>query len=168
MARWQDIASSEPAFAARVQALFDSRTHKVLATLRKDGSPRLSGIEVTFSAGDVWIGSMTGSRKNDDLARDPRLAILISSDDPPKDNPSAWTGDARLSGVAQLVDDPERLRSMSGAEDPANQSAQDEPGGVLYRIDVIEAVLTRVASTNDHLIIESWTPARAYRQIKRR
>jgi hypothetical protein len=163
VARWQEIVSSQPDFATRVQALFDSRTHNVLATLRKDGSPRLNGIEVTFSDGDVWIGSMLGSRKNDDLARDPRLALLVSSGDPPKDNPGAWSGDARLSGVAQPVEDPERLRSMSGAE-----SAAEAPDGVLYRIDITEAVLTRVAPTNDHLLIESWTPGSGYRETKRR
>lgn len=169
MARWQDILSSQPDFAARVQALFDSRTHKLLATLRKDGSPRLSGIEVTFSDGDVWIGSMLESRKNDDLARDPRLALFVSSDDPPKDNPSAWAGDARVSGVAQPVDDSERLRSMSGGDErPANESGGEEPDGVLYCIDITEVVLTRVASTNDHLLIESWTPGHGYRQIRRR
>lgn len=168
MARWQDISSSEPEFAARLQALFDSRTHKVLATLRKDGSPRLSGIEVTFTDGDVWIGSMPASRKNDDLARDPRLALYVSSDDPPKDNPGAWAGDAKLSGVAQVVDDPQRLRSMSGAEDAGGESGEGQPGdGVLYRIDVTEAVLVRVAATNDHLIIESWTADRGYRKIAR-
>lgn len=167
MARWQDITSSESEFAARVQALFKSRTHKVLGTLRKNGSPRLSGIEVTFSDGDVWIGSMHGSRKNDDLARDPRLALHVSSDDPPKDNPPAWNGDAKLSGVAQIVDDPQKLRSMSGA-DAAGESAVEQPGdGVLYRIDVTEVVLTRVAPTNDHLIIESWTPDRGYRKFVR-
>jgi hypothetical protein len=162
LTRWQDILSSQPDFAARVQALFDSRTHKVLATIRKDGSPRLSGVEVTFSDGEVWIGSMLGSRKNDDLARDPRLSLLVSSDDPPKDNPGAWAGDARLSGVAQPVDDPQRLRSMSGAG-----SAAEAPEGVLYRIDITEAVLTRVAPTNDHLLIESWTPGRGYRETRR-
>lgn len=163
MARWQDIVSSQPDFAARVQALFDSRTHKVLATIRKDGSPRLTGIEVTFSDGDVWIGSMLGSRKNDDLARDHRMALLISSDDPPKDNPSAWAGDAKLSGIAQPVDDPDRLRSMSGAE-----STAEAPDGLLYRIDISEVVLTRVAPSNDHLLIESWTPGPGYRETKRR
>lgn len=168
MASWQNVSDAEPGFAARVQTLFDSRTHKVLATIRKDGAPRLSGIEVSFSDGDVWIGSMLGSRKNDDLARDPRLALLVSSDDPPKDDPSAWSGDAKLSGVAQPFDDPNRLRSMAGAEEPANNSQENDPGGVLFRIDVTEVVLTRVAPTNDHLLIEAWTPNDGYREIRRR
>lgn len=164
MARWQEVSQSQPEFAARVQALFDARAHKVLATLRKDGSPRLSGIEVRFEDGDVWFGSMPGSRKGDDLARDPRLAVHVSSDDPPRDNPGAWAGDAKLSGVAMAVDDPARLRSMAGDE----EEVEPDGGGVLYRIDVREVVLTRVAPANDELVIESWTPGRGYRKTARR
>lgn len=170
LATWNELCISEPEFASRVQALFDSRTHKVLATLRKDGSPRLSGIEVTFSDGNVWIGSMPASRKVDDLARDPRLAIHVSSEDPPKDNPGAWAGDARVSGVAERISDPERLRSMAGGSDTPGEGgdpAETEGSGVLYRIDLTEVVLTRVAPTNDHLIIESWTPDRGYREFVR-
>ena len=44
MARWQDVVDSEPEFATAVRALFDARRHKTIATLRKDGSPRISGI----------------------------------------------------------------------------------------------------------------------------
>jgi hypothetical protein len=168
LASWQDLSDSAPEFAARVKALFEARVHKVLATLRRDGSPRLSGIEVTFADGDIWIGSMPESRKSQDFARDPRLAILVSSADPPPDNPGSWPGDARISGVVQLVDDPSRLQSMSGGSAAEQRSEDDvQDAGILYRIDITEAVLTSVALTNDHLIIESWTPARGYRKITR-
>ncbi len=174
VARWAEIQEVEPEFAEDVRALFDSRKHKVLATLRKDGSPRLSGIEVTFADGDVWIGSMSGSRKSADLSRDPRLGIQITSEDPPQDDPSGWAGDARLSGAAIVVDEPERLRCMANGGDGGSGELQAEgqasgppDGGLLYRINITEAVLTRVASTNDHMVIESWTAARGYRRVAR-
>src|SRR5205823_6557484 len=56
--RWDDIARAEPAFAERVRALFDARKHKTMATLRKDGSPRISGMEVEFRDGDALLGMM--------------------------------------------------------------------------------------------------------------
>ncbi len=46
MASWQDVENAEPEFAARIRRIFDAHKHKTLATLRADGSPRLSGIEV--------------------------------------------------------------------------------------------------------------------------
>jgi hypothetical protein len=155
MARWAEIAASEPGFAAEVQARFDAHKHKVLATLRSDGSPRVSGIEATFDDGDVWIGSMPGSRKAADLARDPRLALHCTSDDPPADS-TAWAGDAKLAGRAIEVSDAERLKAMSDGGDGS---------GVLYRIDITEAVLTRVGDTPDHLTVDVWTPERGLRRL---
>jgi hypothetical protein len=155
MARWQDIEAAEPGFASRVQALFDAHRHKILATLRRDGSPRVSGIEVTFKDGEAWIGSMTGSRKTDDLARDSRLAIHAGSDDPP-DDPATWQGDAKLSGRAIEIDDPDRLRAMGGGE----------AGGRLYRIDITEAVWTGMGDPPDHLVVQVWRPASGLRQLR--
>jgi hypothetical protein len=155
MARWAELAASQPEFAAEVQARFDAHKHKVLATLRSDGSPRVSGIEATFSDGEVWIGSMPESRKATDLARDPRLGLHCTSDDPPAD-PTTWVGDAKLAGRAVEVTDPERLKSMSDGGDGA---------GTLYRIDITEAVLTRVGDPPDHLTVDVWTPARGLRRL---
>jgi hypothetical protein len=44
MAAWRDVEQAEPEFAARVRRLFDAGRHKTVATLRADGSPRISGI----------------------------------------------------------------------------------------------------------------------------
>lgn len=57
--------------------------HKTLATLRRDGSPRSSGIEATFAQGELWMGSMWRSTKALDLQRDPRFALHSGSTDPP-------------------------------------------------------------------------------------
>ena len=56
MASWHQVAASAPRFADTVRALFDAHRHKVLATLRKDGSPRVSGIETGFVEGELWLG----------------------------------------------------------------------------------------------------------------
>ncbi len=50
MTSWSRIAASEPELAAHVRRTFAVRKHATLATLRKDGSPRLSGSEVEFAA----------------------------------------------------------------------------------------------------------------------
>ena len=72
MASFADVASDEPEFAARVRTAFDAHAHKFLATLRADGSPRISGIEMQFVAGEPWLAGMPGSVKFNDLRRDPR------------------------------------------------------------------------------------------------
>ena len=48
MASWHEVLSDAPEFAIVVQAVFDAYKHKVLATLRRDGAPRVSGNEARF------------------------------------------------------------------------------------------------------------------------
>src|SRR3712207_2950730 len=113
MARWQEFVDAEPDFARAVKERFDSNKHKLLGTLRKDGSPRISGIETTFKDGEVWLGMMPGSMKLRDLQRDPRFTLHTSSEDPGDDG-SGWGGDAKLSGTAVEVSDPAvRARALS-------------------------------------------------------
>ena len=164
MARWADIEAAEPEFAAAVQAKFDAHVHKVMATTRKDGSPRVSGIELTFSDGDVWFGSMLGARKLADLDRDPRLALHCSPDDPPEDS-TLWSGDAKLAGRAEEVNNPERVKSM-GVNGDGSGDADNEPEGRLFRVDISEVVLTRVGDPPDHLAIDVWTPQGGLRQLQ--
>jgi hypothetical protein len=51
MATWREFEADQPALAANVRARMDVRKHKTLATVRADGSPRISGIE----AGDRLV-----------------------------------------------------------------------------------------------------------------
>jgi hypothetical protein len=151
MATWDEVEASDPEFAGLVRRVFDSRRHKTLATLRRDGSPRISGIEVEFAGGQVLMGMMPGSLKLLDLRRDPRLTVHAASDDPPVEEPSRWAGDAKISGRAVEVQD---------------SGASEEPGNRL-RIDIGEVVLTRVGDPADHLLIESWHPGRGLERRKR-
>jgi hypothetical protein len=158
MVSWKDVVASEPEFAARAQALFDAHLHKTLATLRKDGSPRISGTEARFDDGEIWLGMMGGSRKALDLRRDPRLALHSATVTPP-DDPTAWEGDAKIAGRAVEIDDPDTIQAFTN--EPAGSSH-------LFRVDVTEVVVTRVGDPPDHLIIEAWHPDRGLRRIERK
>ena len=98
MASWHDFVDSAPEFASRVQGLFTAHKHHTMATVRKDGSPRISGTEVDFDEGQLLVGMMAGTRRAEDLRRDPRIAIHSQGVDPPEGDPSAWSGEAKLSG----------------------------------------------------------------------
>jgi hypothetical protein len=139
---WHELDASEPEFTARVRAVLDAHKHKVLATLRRDGSPRLSGQEVELTGGHLVLGMMEGSIRAADLRRDPRVALHTCSDDPPPD-PHAWAGDVKLSGTAS------------------------EPTPYRFVVDVTEVVLTKVGDPPDHLLIESWHPGRGVEVLRR-
>ncbi len=165
MAAWSDVVESAPGFAEAVRALFDAHRHKTMATLRKDGSPRISGIEARFVDGELWLGMMPGSRKARDLQRDARFALHSASVEPDNADPSAWRGDAKLSGLAVEITDPERkkevLRAM-GEEETAGTDAH------LFRADIREVVLTRLGDPPDHLVIELWRAGEGVRRFQRR
>ena len=168
MASWDEVAASAPDLAGRARVLFDAHRHKVLATLRKDGSPRVSGIEANFSRGDLWLGMMPGSRKALDLRRDPRLALHCATVDPP-DDPAKFEGDAKLAGRAEEITDPARVRAIVTAEGQAAGEAPPEPGSFhLFRVEVTELVLIRVGDPPDHLVIEVWREGEGLRRMQRK
>jgi hypothetical protein len=161
MATWQEVVDQAPELAAEVQRRFDAHRHKTLATLRKDGSPRISGIEAAFKDGELWLGMMGGSLKARDLLRDSRFALHSASEDPPDDpaQSAQWVGDAKVAGRAVAVTDPARLAEF--APEPGDQIH-------LFRVDLTEAVLTRVGDPPDHLVIESWHEGQGLRRVERK
>jgi hypothetical protein len=147
VASWAEFEAAEPEFAPRVRALMASRKHLTIATLRRDGSPRISGTEVEFAEGQLRIGSMPRAVKALDLERDPRVAIHGPTDDPPVANPSGWKGEAKIAGTAIEVE------SRSAAH--------------RFLIDIQEAVITHLNEAGTRLVVESWKPARGYRTLER-
>jgi hypothetical protein len=158
MASWSEVEAAAPELAARVRVTMDAHKHKVLATLRRDGSPRVSGIEADFSDGELWLGMMPGSRKAMDLRRDPRLALHSASVDPTEEDPSAWPGDAKVAGRAVEVDDPALVERLAG---------EGGGGAHLFRVDLAEVVHTRVGEPADHLVIEVWREGTGLRRLRR-
>jgi hypothetical protein len=144
MATWSEVRNDAPEFAARVRALFDARKHKTMATIRRDGSPRISGIEMQFDDERVTLGMMDGSMKALDLRRDPRVAFHSPSVDPPEGANSAWAGEAKLSGRAIARSD-------------------DDGGG--FEVDIAEVALTYLG--DGQLVIESWHPGVGHRRRTR-
>src|SRR4029077_5262887 len=107
MATWGEFAAEQPSFATRVRERFDIRKHKTLATLRADGSPRISGIEVEFAGSEMYVGMMPDSAKLRDLRRDPRLAVHSPTEDPLDGKEVDWPGEAKIAGRAVEVGSPD-------------------------------------------------------------
>jgi hypothetical protein len=150
------VQAAAPDLANRVQAQFDATLHKVMATLRGDGSPRVSGTEAKFRSGELWLGSMLDAMKARDLQRDPRVALHSAPVDPEMQG-----GDAKIAGRAIEVVDADVLASYAAAQD-----AEIGPYH-LFRVDVTEIVLTTVDQERQLLIVESWNTARGLRRTER-
>lgn len=150
MTTWQDFEQAVPEFAQRVRRLFDAHKHKTIATLRADGSPRISGIETTFEDGRLTFGSMPNARKGADLRRDPRFALHSATVDPVEGAEAQWPGEAKISGRAI-------------AAGPITEG----PGGDLFHVEIDEVTHTHLNDKATLLVIEWWTPAHGLRRVER-
>lgn len=150
MARWQDVVDTEPDFAAEVQGVFDAYKHKTIATLRRDGSPRLSGLEVDFVAGEATFGMMPASKKAADLRRDPRTEIHSTSVIE-EGQERSWAGDARISGRAREVTDPDERKRYTEAPSEAHP---------LFALDIQRVVRIKLEGSPPHLLVQTWRPGR--------
>jgi Pyridoxamine 5'-phosphate oxidase len=150
MTAWQDVEQAEPEFAKRVRALFDAHRHKTIATVRADGAPRISGIEVVFEGGELFFGSMPNARKGADLRRDTRFALHSATVDPVEGAEAQWPGEAKISGRAV-----------------AAGSVTEGPDGDRFRADIAEVVHTHLNEEATLLVVEWWTPARGLRRTER-
>ena len=147
---WRNVEQAEPEFAQRVRALFDAHRHKTIATLRADGSPRISGIETVFEDGELIFGSMPDARKGADLRRDPRFALHSATVDPIEGSEAQWPGEAKISGRAI-------------AAGPLTEG----PDGDRFHADIAEVVHTHLDEQATKLVVEWWTPAQGLRKIER-
>ena len=150
MTAWREVQGAEPAFAQRVRELFDAHRHKTIATLRADGSPRISGIEARFEDGELVFGSMARARKGADLHRDPRCALHSATIDPVDGAEAQWPGEAKISGRA-IGDGP----------------AGDAQGADSFRVDISAVVHTHLNPAATLLVVEWWTPDHGLRRIER-
>jgi hypothetical protein len=155
MARWVDFEADAPELAASVLARFTATKHHVLATLRADGSPRVSGTEVQLHAGDLTCGSMPGARNARDLQRDGSYALHANPGDGSMDG-----GDAKVAGVADEVTDPNALAAFVDDEHPP------EPFH-LFTLGIGEVVLTSLHPDGDRLVIETWRPGAGVTRVER-
>lgn len=150
MVTWAEANRQAPAVAAAILARFMGHPHHVLGTLTRDGSPRLSGINVMYNDEVLWFGCMPASRKGDDIERDNRISLhsapLLES---------LEGGDAVISGFARALR-PDRVRTWR-PETPAD--------GVFYEVDVSSLHLVEVRG--EDLMITMWDTDIGVRSVKR-
>lgn len=155
MATWIEFVGYAPKLAAAVTARFAAHKHHVLATIRQDGSPRVSGTEVEFCGdGTVRLGSMLNSLKARDLQRDPRFALHSNPG-----NHSMEGGDAKIAGTAVELTDPEALQKIFDAAPPELVPYH------VFDLNIDEVALTTIV--DDHMQIDLWRPETAVKTFTR-
>ncbi|MFI1763785.1 pyridoxamine 5'-phosphate oxidase family protein [Streptomyces sp. NPDC020800] len=152
---WAAFTTAAPELAEIAEERFGGHRHHVLATLRRDGSPRTSALEVRFLDGELWLGMMPNSLKALDLLRDPRFALQA---DPGQDTGTDG-GDVRVAGRAfEVVEAAVKGAYVKEVEPP-------QPFH-LFRTEPTEVVRTYVEDDR-YLVIQVWKPGEPVRTLRR-
>ena len=163
MHAWNDVATEAPELAERVAARFAATGLGFLATTRRDGAPRISGLEPLIAGGELWLGMMPDSRKAADLARDPRFALHAATID--KD---VTEGDAKVAGRAvEVTDTATRQTFIDAFAAATGHDLGGELPMTLFRTDLTEVVLTAPDQERQVLVIDSWHPGRGVTRTER-
>lgn len=107
--RWSEISARQPALGAVADRLLIEPGVLLAGTIRRDGTPRISGVEPLVLDGELWLSMMNGSAKSRDLGRDPRIVLnsVITSASPP--------AEIKVRGVARLVTEQDRQERYAAA-----------------------------------------------------
>jgi hypothetical protein len=162
MANWQQFVDEAP----RIAEIFGRRHAAtgnlcLLATLRADGSPRISPIEPRVFEGELAVVGMPGTTKFADLDRDGRFCLHTATVDP-----HVGDGDVKLFGaVRELPDKPlhQRFAEMLFAESGFDLRGRDfDP---FYVADLTGA--SSVTIDDGVLTITIWKPGRGERVVRK-
>jgi len=131
MANWQTFAQMEPKLAAYGKGRLLSGI-AYLATIRKDGAPRLHPVTPIIGDGHLFVFMEATSPKGHDLRRDGRYVLHCSVE-----NSSGGQGEFSIRGCAILVED-EALRALAAEAATYTPKA----GYILFELGVEEAFST--------------------------
>ena len=166
MATWTTFADEAPDMAALAERRFTATGLALIATLRADGSPRISPLEPMVEAeklvlhdGCMVLGMMPGSTKARDLQRDPRMSLHAATVDKMLSEP-----DVKLWGRGVELTDDAGLRDLAELHERVT-GYKLEPGGFHIFLPDIEGVA--VARIGDKAFyVDSWKPGEPVRSRK--
>lgn len=161
-ADWATFRAQAPALEGDVTPLLTRTAHHVLATLRRDGSPRVSGTEVQFVGDELVAGCMAGSAKARDIVGDGRFALHTNPGEP-----AMVGGDAKLAGLAELHTAGPLLDAMT-AQLRADDEHADAPGdAAVLQLRLTQVTHTAIHPDGDRLVIRTWKPNQGITTVER-
>lgn len=160
MATWGEFELAAP----RIAEIFDRRHVAcgnlcLLATLRSDGSPRISPMEPRRFEGHLVMAGMPGTTKFRDLGRDPRFCLHTATVDT-----QVSEGDAKVWGtVVDLQDLALHERFAQALFDEIGMDLRGQRFQPFYVAEITSA--SSVELRNGHLEITVWKQGEPERTV---
>jgi len=149
--RWADFELQEPNLAALGRRMLGGPGVVLVATIRSDGSPRLSPVEPLFWESDLWLSLGWRTRKAADLERDAR--ILVHSIVTGRDGAA---GEYKVRGQAVPEEDLE-VQDTYAKVVKRELGWEPEPGRFhLVRVDIADVTFIRWDSATNDQYVSRW------------
>jgi hypothetical protein len=150
MSTYAEFEAAAPTIATPIRQRLEEAGLTFLATIRRDGSPRISPVEVEFIDGHLYFGSMPGAQKAHDIARDARCSLIT-----PIVDKKDMRGEGKLFAQARLVTDlAESERVLRTSAEGNEMDPEALLGSPVYEIVVHAASWQYVE--NDAWTTRSW------------
>jgi hypothetical protein len=146
--KWELIQTEFSVLAAYVERRFAAHEHHVLATVRSDGRPRVSGTNVMFTNGAMWIGMMPTALRAADLLNSPYCALHSA---PLNEKLPRGEGDVRIYAVARELSSDE-ARELFFAKFP---DADDVMPGKFFELLTTDFSIVEV--DNEEIVLTRWS-----------
>lgn len=150
MVAWNEFAAAAPELAAAGRVLINQFQVGLafLATIRKDGGPRLHPVCPVFSDDRLFVLIVPTSPKHDDLLRDGRYALQSFP------QPNAGSEEFYVAGRATLVDDPSRRAAVFG--DARHMAHESETAFELLIDRVMHTTWKNVLTPQMRAVHQTW------------
>lgn len=155
--RWEEFEREALGLARRGRRALLRPGVAILATLREDGSPRISPVEPFFVRGHLVLGLMSWSAKARDLERDPRCELHNAVRDV-----EASEGEFTL-----------RARAFEASPDIADGARgawwHDRPDDAarVMELDILSATFITWSTASGRMYVTRWRPGRPARRTSR-
>jgi hypothetical protein len=154
---WSELERRQPALAGLGRRRLLDPGVVLVATIRADGTPRVSPVEPFLLDGDLWLSMLWGSRKAADLLRDPRILVhsIITGRD-------GGEGEFKIRGTARAEDSLDAQARYAGAV-AASLGWAPEPGRFhLFAVAIAQVTFIRYDDATGDQYVALWPPAREF------
>ena len=156
--QWSDIERTQPRLARLARERLIDPGVVLVATIRHDGTPRLSPVEPCVLDGELWLSMMWQSTKARDLPHDPRILVhsVITSRD-------GAEGEFKIRGTARVENDQAVQRRYADAV-AASLGWNPQPGRFhLFAVNISQVTFITYdpgGSGDQHVAM--WPPGREF------
>jgi hypothetical protein len=154
---WSEMEGSQPRLAGLGRRRLLEPGVLLVATIRADGTPRISPVEPFVLEGILWLSMMWQSRKAADLMRDPRILVhsLVTSRD-------GGEGEFKIRGTARGEHDRAVQHRYADAA-ASGLGWAPEPGRFhLFAVNIEDVTFIRYDDATGDQRVAMWPPAREF------